>query len=63
MTNEMKKIRFQIARIEGTRPNFVQIERTEEISETEKKVYVKVKGCKAYAIVREDRVERIFAVV
>lgn len=62
MTNETKKIRFQIAQIERTRPNFVWIERTEEISETEKKVYAKVKGSKVSCLVKDGRVEKIFAV-
>ena len=59
---EKKKIRFQIAQIERTKPCFVWIEREETLSETEKKVYAKVKGFKVVANVKNGRVEKIFAV-
>ena len=61
--SEAKKIRFQIAQIERTKPCFVWIEREETVNETEKKVYAKVKGSKIGCYVKDGRVEKIFAVV
>ena len=59
---EKKKIRFQIAQIERTRPNLVWIDRVENEQDGTQKVYGTARGFKIGCTVKDGRVDKIFAV-
>ena len=51
---EEKKVRYEIALVNRTKPMFVDIERVDELGENERKVFCKIKGFKYTVLMRGD---------
>ena len=60
---ERKKWSYQIATVLRTKPMYLYIERVEQVSESEKNVFVTYKGNKIGALMRRDEVIRTWRVI
>lgn len=49
---EERKLRYEIALVERTKPMFVDIERVNELGNGERKIFCKVKGLKLTVLMR-----------
>ena len=53
---EERKLRYEIALVQRTRPHFVEIEKVDELGDGERKVFCKVKGFKRTVLMRGSNV-------
>ena len=60
---EEKKIRFQIASLQRTRPSNVYVDRTEQIDGKRRKVFATVKGYKVGVLMDGERILQSWRVV